>query len=331
MDAFNLESNALLNEKFYFDYAWKGRSFLVIFLALFFLEWSVNAEKIEISNKIKRLKSFKTLIVFSIALIPMVYIIATNFLGLQQHVINLGEVLRGDYWRQSSAYWNLIVNVDWILSFEYLIFTVALLGTLVLAYGRNSLKLFPITIALIAGISLFYMIDTLYPYGAFKPLQVLALPTAAGAAVILEAIGIPFTMHFISGAGSTPIITVSSQGTRVPASIAWPCAGVHSLFLYLVIFLLLFRQSDLSLFRKTIYLVIGAVGTYLVNVLRIVTYFVILFNKGVESAQIFHNVYGDLFFVSWMLLYITVLVFTKKYGLIEKTKDRLFTSARKFE
>jgi hypothetical protein len=68
-----------------------------------------------------------------------------------------------------------------------------------------------------------------------------------------------------------------------------------------------------------LYFIVGAIGTYLVNVLRIIVYFLIRVNEGLTAAQTFHNVYGDLLFIVWILLYILLIVCIQKFRLAEKT------------
>jgi len=320
LDYFNLESIALLNERgFYFDYTWKGRLFLLFFLWLFILEYLLNLKQSKKDLETKPRSHFKVLAISICALIPLIYIFSVNFLGLNQTVINIGEMLRGEYWRTHSDYWRLILEGDWPITVEYFVFTFSFLATTVLAYGKDGLKKFSITLALIAGISVIYLIDVLYPYGVFKPLQMLALPTAACAAALLDLLGYAFALSFSPGLDSMPIIRTQADGQMVSIGIAWPCAGVHSLFLYTLIILLLFKKSNISSFRKLLYFIVGAVGTYLVNVLRIIVYFLIRVNEGLTAAQTFHNVYGDLLFIVWILFYILLIVCNQKFRLAEKT------------
>jgi len=320
LDYFNLESIALFNERgFYFDYTWKGRLFLLFFLWLFVLEYLLNLEKPSKKDlETKPRSHFKVLAIFICAIIPLIYIFSVNFLGLDQTVIKVGEMLRGEYWRTHFSDWQHILRAAWPLSFEYLVFTVSFLATTLLAYGKDGLKKFSITLAFIAGISVIYLIDTIYPYGVFKPLQLLALPTAACAAALLDILGYPFILSFSPGLDSMPIIRTQSAGQMVSIGIAWPCAGVHSLFLYTLIILLLFKKSNISSFRKLLYFIVGAIGTYSVNVLRIIVYFIIRVNEGLTAAQTFHDVYGELLFVVWILLYILLIVGIQKFRLAEK-------------
>jgi len=320
LDYFNLESIVLFNERgFYFDYTWKGRLFLLFFLWLFVLEYLLNLKQPKKDTETKPRSNFKVLASFTCATIPLIYIFSVNFLGLNQTVINVGEALRGEYWRAHSAYWYLILEGDWPITVEYFVFTFSFLATTLFAYGKDGLKKFSITLALIAGISVIYLIDVMYPYGVFKPLQMLTLPTAACAAALLDILGYTFALTFTPGLDSMPIIRTQSGGQMVAIGIAWPCAGVHTLFLYTLIILLLFKKSNISSFRKTLYFIVGAIGTYSVNVLRIIAYFLIRVNEGLTAAQTFHDIYGELLFIVWILLYILLIICIQKFRLAEKT------------
>jgi len=94
-------------------------------------------------------------------------------------------------------------------------------------------------------------------------------------------------------------------GSSAGFSIAWPCAGVESLLLY-TLTILVFLQTLPALKRqKVIYFTVGFVVTYFVNILRIVTIFLIALNKG--DVWAFHNYYGWLYSVSWIVFYPLVI------------------------
>jgi thaumarchaeosortase len=326
LDYFNLESLTLFNEKFFFDYTWKGRLFLLFFLWLFVLETSLNWEPQPNEDSEIKPINFRIIASFLCALIPLVYIISVNFLGLDQTVINLGDMLRGEYWRANFVGdLGYLLGAAWPLLVEYIVFTVSFLATILLAYGKGDLKKFGLTLAFIVGVSGVYFLDTIFPYGVLKPFQLLALPTAACAAIVLDILGYAFTLSFSPGAEAMPIIRTQAGGRWFSVGIAWPCAGVHSMFLYTLIILLLFKKSDISRFRKLVYFIGGAIGTYSVNILRILVYFRILVNQGLTAAQTFHDVYAELLFVAWILLYILLIIFIQKFRLVEKTAHGIQT------
>lgn len=329
LDYFNLEATPWFNDHgFFFDYTWKGRLFLLFFLWLFVLEF-LNIKK---PTEAPPRNKIRTILAIVSASVPLIYIISFNFLGLSETVIDIGSVLRGEYWLQNAPDPYYTLHVDWILVAEYLMFTFSFLGTILFAYGKKGLKDFSITLGLIAGISIVYMLDTFYPYGLFKPFQLITLPTAALAAGFLEVIGYRISFNYVSGPAAAPTIRLYTQPDANGvsqliggASIAWPCAGVHSLFLYTLIALLLFKKSEFSTVRKIVYFIVGAVGTYFFNILRIVTYFVILKDSGRETAQTFHDVYGELYSVIWILTYLLLVISIERFGLIDRTMRKLRT------
>ena len=58
--------------------------------------------------------------------------------------------------------------------------------------------------------------------------------------------------------------------------------------------------------------VIGAFGTFIVNVLRIVSIYITGINAGANAAQMFHTYYEELFFIGWILAYPIAIIYTPK-------------------
>jgi len=317
LDYLNIESNAEFNKLFYFLNTWKGRMFYIFFLWLLFLESIINWEEI-----VKAKPENYSRLLFSIIVVftPLFYVLSVNFWGFDQFVLDLGRGL---------GFSGLRLVKHWVLSFEYSVFTFPFLIGIVLAYGKNGLKFFSVSLSLLIGVSIFYTLDTFYPEGTLKPLELLALPTAACAAALLDSMGYSFVFQYIPGPKAMPIITLNGV-YRI--GIAWPCAGVHSLFLYLIIISLLFKKSSISNFRKLIYFIIGVVGTYFVNILRIASYFVILKNDGISAAEFFHRTTGELYFFFWMFAYILLIIVVERFTLVERIRlyvKKIFTIFRK--
>lgn len=108
-----------------------------------------------------------------------------------------------------------------------------------------------------------------------------------------------------------PVLSVPGLKGPAPA-IGWPCAGVHSIFIYTFVILLFLKDATFSLVRKIIYVAVGAVGTFIVNVFRIVTICIIGTNVGKEAMNLFHSYYGELFFISWALIYPIIIIYSGK-------------------
>ena len=279
---------------------------------------AITGQRLASISQAKAKNRLVVLAVIIFALVPLAYIIAINFFGLGQSVLSVGDALRGSYWRANSAYWNIILNGDWPLTLEYIVFSVSSFACIFAAYGKAGLKVFSISLAFVAAIAVFYFLDTWFPYGAFWPLQVWVRPTASSAAFFLKTMGYRFNYSVTPGLDSTPVLT-SRMGLPLSVTIEWPCAGVQSLLLYALIILLFFKDSAISNLRKTAYFVVGAIGMFGVNVLRIVLYFTIMVNQGLIAAQNFHDASGELVSSGFLFLYIFCVLIIERFDLVEKS------------
>jgi len=303
LDFFNLEAFGSFNQKFMFDLTWKGRMFYLFFLWLLLIETILDWEVIIEKQRILRSR-FRIFLLCIFAAVPTIYILSVNFFGLNQTILNLGQALQirsGDF-----------INYHWPLSIEYLIFVSFFIFATWLAYGLGGLKSFSISLSLLAGMGVMYLVDTIWPFGTFKPMQLLAVPTAACAAALLDLLGYNVTLTypvFSREEGSMPLITVwEGKFAPVGARIGWQCAGVHSLLLFTLITLVFFKKTTMQRERKIVFFLIGAAGTYVTNVFRVASFFTIAIHYGEDAGNVFHDSYGELYFMAWMLLYFMIII-----------------------
>jgi thaumarchaeosortase len=278
---------------------WQGRFFYIFFLWLLLLETILSWDTLE-KNKITRIGSKRTVALIMVSALPMIYIIAANFLGANAIIVDLAK-------QQSIHFSNLIPLVV-----EYFIFAVLFNVIILLMYGKQGIKNFSISAFFLIIIGMLYTIDDVYPYGRFTPFQLIVPTTTNLAAQTLNLMGYSTIMEQITSPfwGSMPKLT--AWDPRMPSqtytsfSIAWPCAGVESLIIYTVTILLFLKRSSIPGWSKILYFVIGAVVTYFINVLRIVSIFVVAMNDG--NWMQFHNIYGPLYSISWIISYPLIIV-----------------------
>jgi exosortase/archaeosortase family protein len=318
-NAFESWPNTFFNQNFLFELTWKGRLFLLVFLWIILVESAMDWNKF-VDEKPKN----RYIIIASLvcALIPTFYVLATNFFGLDLTVLRIGHDVFGILSvRGANEPWDFL-HLHWPITCEYLVFAVFFISAVLLAYKTKGLKALSISFALLGGIGVAYMFDTIYPFGVFRPLQAFALPTAAVAAALFDLLGYTVRLVFpiYAAESSLPSLTVIMGGKSASATIAWACAGVQSLLLYVVIILVFFKKADISGFRKLAYFIIGLFGTFFVNVLRVFSILIIMLNYGNEAGTIFHNTYGEIYSVIWILLFILLIGCIQRFMLVERTK-----------
>jgi thaumarchaeosortase len=278
-----------------FEITWKGRTYYLFFLWLLFLETFLNWRELE--HALGKIRSLRTgAFVVSLSF-PTIYVVTTSYYGLNTVIANLS----GQY---------KIPFADWMpLSTEYLVLTVLFVLIVSLGYGIGQLMNLSISTLFLGAIGAIYTIDNLYPYGRFTLFQIIVPTTANLAMNVLNLMG--YHTLWIGNPSNMPtFIAWNSQGNYSSAfSIAWPCSGVESLIIYTVTILLFLKKTPISWPVKAVYFAIGAAITYFINVLRIATIFTISINGG--SIEAFHNFYGQLYSISWIMAYPLVIIGTQ--------------------
>lgn len=295
-----------------FEYLWKGRAPYLLFLWLLFLEAALGWKKLQTEPPL--FWSKKTVITAVIMLLPTFYALGLNF-GLQDGIIDLGKAIGVP----SEQFGEWYLTHSWTFSFEYILFAVFFVASIWLLYGKKQLKIFAVSCFFIAGVGIFYMIDTFYPYGTFSVLQSFVPVTVTGAILILNLLG--YGTATFSGGTDGLGLTVTGTGSSYSAIVSWSCAGSHSLFLYSFMIMLFLRGTSISRSRKIIYVVCGAAGTYFVNILRIVAILLAGVNSGASLATTFHEFYGEFFFIAWMFIYLSI-IFLVETRIIPKISNK---------
>ena len=279
-----------------FELMWKGRTFQLFFIWLITVELILNWDIIQ-TKKIK-FSAIKSLTYFAILTLPIVYVIISNYLGLNVIIADLSQQI-GIQWWNSMA-----------LSVEYLVFTVLFSLIIFFSFGKKGLNEFLLPLFFLGVVGALYVIDNIFPYGEFTPFQLIVPTTAILAANILGFMGYDTTL---TSMGTMPRLTATNPNIALRSAtfdIAWPCAGIESLVIYSVIVLLFLKRTQINSKEKIIYFLIGAVITYFINILRIVTIFLIGMNQG--DFQIFHVYYGPLYSISWIISYPLIILAIQK-------------------
>ena len=276
-----------------FQLMWKGRTFQLFFIWLisleFILNWEIFKTKISRQNKVG-------LFAFAVALVlPTVYVISEYYFGLNAAIANFSL-------QNGVAFYDTMP-----LAIEYLAFAVLFCLIIFLSFGKKGLTSFSLPTLFVALVGVIYSIDNIFPNGEFTPFQILVPTTATLAANVLGWMGC--TTSLVMQNGMPTLQAIGPLGTAKFA-IAWPCAGIESFLIYTAVVLVFLQQIPISWKAKTVYFIAGAIVTYFINVMRIVTIFDLGMQYGVNSSQVqsFHFYYGPLYAIAWIVSYPLIIL-----------------------
>ena len=279
-----------------FELVWKGRAPFLIFLWLLFLELALTWKKLP--------KKPLNITKISIVTVVPTYLIGIFAFALRDEIMELGKLAGTPYLEHGQ--WIL---ESWAMSIEYIILTICFMASIILLYKIEGLKIFSISTFFLGATSCFYMIDTFYPFGTFPALQGFVPALTSLVVSVLNWMGYKAWMR---PEQPLDMSMFSIEGLRNPVAIAWGCAGIQSFFIYTFVILLFIKGAAISLTRKIIYFTIGAVGTFLVNLARIVSICIIGVHFGGNISEIIHKYYGELFFIAWIIIYLALILYGHK-------------------
>jgi thaumarchaeosortase len=277
-----------------FQLMWKGRTFQLFFIWLVALEFILSWENI----KLKISKSKVAVLAFGlILLLPTAYVLLEYYLGLNAAIAN---------WAMKSG---IVFWESMPLAVEYLVFSLLFCAIAMLSFGKKGIASFALPVLFAGLIGVLYAIDNVFPYGQFTPFQLLVPTTTSLAAGILDLMG--NTVVFGTDLSSSmPTLQVTGPLGTAKFAIAWPCAGIESLLIFTAVALLFFKSMNISWRAKIGFFAFGAGITYLINVLRIATIFILGMEFGVNSSQVqnFHFYYGPLYAMTWIVSYPLIIL-----------------------
>ena len=217
-----------VSAQYSFQLMWKGRTFQLFFIWLIALELILGWETIKLSKLEKN--SAKLFAVAVASVLPALYVAAEYYLGLNGVIANWAV--------QSKIYWADSMP----LALEYLVFSGLFCLIAYLYFGKKGLAGFALPASFAALVGVLYTIDNVFPYGQFTPFEMLVPTTATLASKVLGLMG--YTTSLVTQNGMPTLQATGSAGTA-SFSIAWPCAGIESLLIFVAVSLLFLQQMHL--------------------------------------------------------------------------------------
>ena len=281
-----------------FQRVWKGYVPFLVFLWLLLLEMALNWNK-SFKNSGDSPTRFKVVLTAISGSASTIYVLAFYLFGLDQLVMRVGRL---------AGLSGSLLTISWPISLEYLLFAAFFTLLLLLLYGVEGLTRFSISTFFIWSFGAFYTLDTFYPYGKATILQNIVPLIVSVVTLTLGPMGYHVQYNY-----SRFLVTVNKPGSYpFMAQIFWPCAGVYSLFIYTFVILLFLKGTTISLKGKVLCFIVGAVGTFFVNALRVAAICKLAVDQGSEAGKMFHTYYGELFFIAWIIIYPLIIIGSRR-------------------
>jgi len=193
-----------------------------------------------------------------------------------------------------------IVQYSWVWGIDYAVTSTFLAALLLLDRGSRTITPLIYT----AGMASFLFIDVILPFNSLGPFGYVVPPALQMVAWSLDL--------FAPGAAHAQgnILMLRNNVGSMNLQVFWPSAGLDGIVIGLLVVLAVCVKVGTGWARGTLYMLVGAVGSFLVNVVRLAALAVYAMSNITDpkAFQAFHSVAGELIFIPWIIAFVVLII-----------------------
>jgi len=252
--------------------------------ALIFVVAELVGLRIVISKK-------RLLAVIPMALLVIVYLISLEY-GFRDYIIAYGK----------SIDIPLIFSFTWM--WDFIVMAIFILIALSVFFGKRWIRIAPAAPIFLTGTAIILSLDAFFPYDTLGPLQYI-VPYFVQANVWIIT-----TLELGTAVARDNVMFLRGDHGSMALQVFWPSAGVHSIIIFSLVIGAFMLKMDISRSRKSVYFIIGIIGTIGVNLLRIfsLSWYALKVTTDPVVWEEYHKIAGEIMFLPWLFAFILVVI-----------------------
>ena len=233
----------------------------------------------------------RLLAVVPLAILTIAYIVGLEY-GLRDFILS------------SSEQYNVQLIYSWTWMWDFIVMAIFVIASLTIYFGKRWIRIAPAGPIFLGGSAIILSLDAFFPYDTLGPLQYV-VPYLVQANVWL--IGI-FDLG-VATARDNIMFLKGDHGSMV-LQVFWPSAGVHSVIIYSLVMGAFLLKMNIPRKRKSIYFILGIIGTIIVNMIRIfsLSWYALKVTTNAEQWEEFHSVAGEIMFLPWLFVFLLIVI-----------------------
>lgn len=205
-------------------------------------------------------------------------------------------------------------TLSFLIAAEFILYALYCIAETAILYSPRSTALMVTPVIYALGSGVLDLMDAYFPQDSLAFLQIWVFVIWNVVLFLLGLLGYHTYTNITVGQMSPPSVLL--MGNRLylwgikgfmTLVIFWPSSGVVSMIVYSLVIVVLMVKLNAPRKRKLIYALIGAAGTYFVNVIRItlIVLYVTYISLDVET---FHQSIGEVLFIIWIFIYLLAVI-----------------------
>ena len=252
--------------------------------ALIFVVAELIGLRIVISKK-------RLLAVIPMALLVIVYLISLEY-GFRDYIIAYGE----------SIDIPLIFSFTWM--WDFIVMAIFILVALTVFFGTRWIRIAPAAPIFLTGTAIILSLDAFFPYDTLGPLQYI-VPYFVQANVWIITI-----LELGTAVARDNVMFLRGDHGSMALQVFWPSAGVHSMIIFSLVIGAFMLKMNIPRGRKSIYFVLGIIGTIGVNLIRIfsLSWYALKVTTDPVAWEEYHKIAGEIMFLPWLFAFILIVI-----------------------
>ena len=245
------------------------------------------------------------------ALVTIAYLVSLEH-GLRDDIIAYGE----------SIDIPLIFSFTWM--WDFIVMAIFVLVVLTIFFGKRWIRIAPAGPIFLTGTAVILSLDAFFPYDTLGPLQYI-VPYFVQANVWVITV-----LELGTAVARDNVMFLRGDHGSMALQVFWPSAGVHSIIIFSLVIGAFMLKMNIPRSRKSIYFILGIIGTITVNLIRIfsLSWYALKVTTDPVAWEEYHKIAGEIMFLPWLFAFILIVIVIetrrlKKMESEENTKNNL--------
>lgn len=252
--------------------------------ALVFVVAELVGLKIVISKK-------RLLAVLPLALITISYLVLLEN-GLREYIID------------SAQAFDVQLIYSWTWMWDFVVMAIFLVVALSIFFGKRWIRIAPAGPIFLTGTAIILSLDAFFPYDTLGPLQYI-VPYFVQANVWVITV-----LDLGTAVARDNVMFLRGDHGSMALQVFWPSAGVHSIIIFSLVIGAFMLKMNIPRGRKSIYFVLGIIGTICVNLIRIfsLSWYALKVTTDPVAWEEYHKIAGEIMFLPWLFVFIFIVI-----------------------
>ena len=219
------------------------------------------------------------------------------------YFVSLEYGLRDSIIAAASDY-NVQLLDSWTWMWDFVVIAIYAIIILYIFFGKRWIRIGPAGPIFLAGSAAILSLDAFFPYDTLGPLQYVVPYLVQTNVWVITALDLG------TATARDNIMFLRGDFGPMVLQVFWPSAGVHSVIIYSLVMMAFLLKMNIPRRRKSVYFVVGILGTIGVNMIRIFSLSVYALKVTTDANQWeeFHKIAGEIMFLPWLFAFLLLVM-----------------------